>query len=115
MSKIDQSFDKIKKKMEQQKKNAKNKNVDNDKNVNIFTNKNINKNVNVNKNKNSNKNVFILEKKAKSKKELKRQTYYLNEQLIESIDQYSNKSGYNKSELVRIALENFFSNLEIKD
>lgn len=112
--------------MEEQKKNAKKINDDNrvNKDENKSTNINKNNNTNEDTNKNQDKvlkekheqnNVFILEKKSKESDELKRQTYYLNDQLIELIDNYSQQSGYNKSELVRMALEHFFNNLEIQE
>lgn len=118
MSEIDKGFDKIRKKMEQQKKNAEQIKVESgvNRNTNINVNNKTNKNADVNINTNSdNSSIFVLEKKAKESDELKRQTYYLNDQLIQLIDDYSQQSGYNKSELVRIALQHFFNNLEIHE
>ena len=76
-------------------------------------------NANINKNKNTNKEInddgkVILEKKQKKQDRFKRQTYYLTDELIKKIDKFNKKSGYNKSELVRIALEDFFKRVKIK-
>lgn len=55
---------------------------------------------------------FTLEKKEKLK--LQRKTYYLTQDLIENIDAVADESGYDKSEIVRIALQTFFDNIEIE-
>ena len=76
-------------------------------------------NVNNNENKDTNKETndngkVILERKQKKKDRFKRQTYYLTNELIRKIDKYNKKSGYSKSELVRMALEDFFERVEVK-
>ncbi len=57
-------------------------------------------------------NTFVLG--PKKKPALERKTYYLTPSLIETIDEVSGATGYDKSEVVRMALQTFFDNIDIK-
>ena len=57
-------------------------------------------------------NTFILG--PKKKPALERKTYYLTSSLIDTIDEVSEVTGYDKSEVVRMALQTFFDNIDIE-
>lgn len=106
-NKIEAKFNGIKDKMKKQKERAEKPKESNNKNTNV------NKNVNTNVNKNYPQ--IKVKKKKQQKEKYKRQTYYMTPKLISKIDEYSQLSGHNKSELVRLALSYFFEHLKIEE
>lgn len=59
--------------------------------------------------------LFLIAKRDKEKNKLKRSTYYIRSETLDKIEQYSEYTGYGKSELVRMALNNFFNSVEFVD
>ena len=59
--------------------------------------------------------LFLIAKRDKEKNKLKRSTYYIRSETLDKIEQYSEQTGYGKSELVRMALKNFFDSVRFVD
>lgn len=78
-------------------------------NTNINT--NANDNINENINKDINKPVLEIEKKTNTRKLA---GFYLDEKQIKSIDKLVKETGKDKSFIVRMAIDYFVENVEIK-
>lgn len=103
----DAGFDKLKEnvKKKRSKMKAQKDNSNETKNVNGENNVNGNGNVDVN----SNINIIKTKKESKIKR-----TYYIKPEHDKKINELSRKSGRDKSELIRMAIDFFYNNVSVE-
>jgi len=110
LSKTTDGFNELKNQVKEKKE--KSKSIDKKKKNNVNGDGNFDGNGNVNGGDDSKKPITISKEETTSKK-IKR-TYYLYEENDEKISKLARKSGKDKSELIRIAIDFLYDNVEIK-
>ena len=112
MSKTTDGFNELRNQVKEKKEKSKSINKKNKSDVND----NVDGDGNVNGNGDGNgdsKKPITISKEENSQKKIKR-TYYIYEENDEKISKLSRRSGKDKSELVRIAIDFLYDNVEIK-
>ena len=110
MSKTTDGFNELKNQVKEKKEKSKSINKKNKSDVND----NVDGDGNVNGNGDGDsKKPITISKEENSQKKIKR-TYYIYEENDEKISKLSRRSGKDKSELVRIAIDFLYDNVEIK-